>query len=67
MKMMEMIQKKMNIKKKKELYDANKYLDILSSTIKGESVNDDDDNENEEELETIYNDDYGNLDEIILK
>ena len=54
-------------KKKKELYDANKYLDILSSTIKGESVNDDDDNENEEELETIYNDDYGNLDEIILK
>jgi hypothetical protein len=52
-------------KKKKELYDANKFLDIVSSTINGLNIDLEDDEDDCEE--TIYNDDYGNLDDIILK
>ena len=52
----------MIIKKKKQLYDATKYLNILSSTINGLNYN----FEEEDDNETIINNDFQNLDEIVL-
>ena len=52
----------MNLKKKKDLYDANKVLDIIQNTYLGFNYDDEEEDENEE---TLINDDYGNLDEII--
>ena len=49
-------------KKKKDLYDANKVLDIIQNTYLGFNYDDEEEDENEE---TLINDDYGNLDEII--
>ena len=49
------------IKKKKQLYEATKYLDILSSTLNEKNYNfEEDDNEI-----IINNDDYVNIDEVV--
>ena len=54
--------KENDYQKKKQLYDATKYLNILSSTINGLNYN----FEEEDDNETIINNDFQNLDEIVL-
>ena len=54
--------KENDYQKKKQLYDATKYLNILSSTINGLNYN----NEEKDDNETIINNDFQNLDEIVL-
>ena len=49
-------------KKKKDLYDANKVLYLIHNSYLGFNENDDEEEDNEE---TLINDDYGNLDEIV--
>ncbi len=55
--------KENDYQKKKQFYDANKYLDILSSTINGKNYNLEEEDDNDFFL---LNNDYQNLDEIVL-